>query len=139
MLLFPHVLRLQTPYGLVDLAGFEIPPEAAVSTVERQNELVQLIDGRSLPRVAERSSLTRLRIVSPDGYALPGDRAALLKKLQLGDLVTAAENLTDREVLTSWGLMVWGTPPLVTRIGYDPGSNTEYYSYQLEFITTENT
>jgi len=137
MPLFPHVFRVQTPGGLVDLAGFEVPPEAVVSTVERPAEVVQLIDGRGVPRVASSSTLTRLRISSPEGFGLPGDRAALLKQLHIGHSCTVTENLTDREALTVWtDALVW-VAPVVTRIGYDPGTNTEYYSYQLEFISTE--
>ena len=137
MPLFPHYLTILTPAGLVDLAGFEVPPEATARTTERQTEVVQLLSGRGVPRVAQDSTLTRLKIASPQGHALPGDRAGLLKRLRIGTACTVTENLTDREALTVWtDVLVW-TDPVVTRLAYDPATRTEYYSYQLEFIASE--
>jgi hypothetical protein len=136
-ILFPHSLTILTPAGLVDLAGFEIPPEAIAVPEERQTEVLQLLSGRGVPRVAQDSMLTRIRIASPQGFALPGDRAALLKGLRLGQACTITENLTNREALTVWtNALVWAAP-VVTRLGTDPHTSVEYYSYQLEFIHTE--
>ena len=137
MPLFPHVCRIQTPAGLVDLAGFEIPPEAIAIPEERQTEVLQLLSGQGLARVAQNSTLTRIRIASPQDFALPGDRAALLKGLRLGDACTITENLTNREAVTVWtNALVWAAPVIV-RLGTDTRTATEYYSYQLEFIHTE--
>lgn len=135
--LFPHVLRIQTPGGLVDWAGSEVPPEAMTVAEERQTDVLSLLDGRGLPRIASSRTLRRLRLSSPEGFALPGPKAALLKALSIGAACTITENLTDREQLTVWtNALVWAAP-VVTRLGYDAGKTTEYYSYQLEFIHTE--
>lgn len=137
--LYPHVLTIRTAGGLVDLAGFEVPPEAIAIPEERQQEVLTLLDGRGLPRVASRSTLTRIRITSPTAYALPGDRAALLRALHIGAACTISENLTDRTQMTVWtNALVWATPVL-TRLATDVRSGTEYYGYQLEFIHTEAT
>ena len=135
--LFPHVLRIQTPGGPVDWAGYEIPPEAMTVAEERQTEVLNLLDGRGLARSSGSRTLRRLRIASPDGFALPGPKAVLLKALNIGAACTITENLTDREALTVWtNALVWAAP-VVTRLGYDAGRATEYYGYQLEFIQTE--
>ena len=132
--LFPYFLSVLTPAGLVDLAGFEVPPEALAVPEERQQEVLTLLDGSALPRVALASSLTRLKLSSPSGYALPGDRAALLKALRIGQACTISENLTDRARLTVWtNALVW-VAPVISRLGTDTRTGTEYYSYQLEFI-----
>jgi hypothetical protein len=137
---FPHVLRIQTPYGTVDLAGFEIPPEGSSRVEERPTELLTLLDGRSLPRRAPRSGLMRLKFSSPQDFALPGDRAAILKQLLLGDACVISENLTNRDVTTVWtNAIVFGTPPQLTRQATDTRTGTEYYSFVLEFISTELT
>ncbi|WP_407538873.1 hypothetical protein Q0M94_11900 [Deinococcus radiomollis] len=137
---FPHVLSMVTPYGTVDLAGFEIPPEGAARTEERPTELLTLLDGRSLPRRAARSGLQRLKFSSPQGHAIPGDRAAILKQLLLGDAVTISENLTNRDVITTWtNAIVFGAPPQLIRQATDIRTGTEYYSFALEFVATELT
>ena len=136
-MLFPYRLGINTPSSGVSWAGYEVPPEAFGVTEERQTEVLQLVTGRGLARVAQRGTLNRIRIASPDGFALPGDRAADLKALQIGDVCDIYENLSNRYALTTWtNAIVWAAP-VVNRIGYDTGTGIEYYSYQLEFIHTE--
>ncbi|GGJ65393.1 hypothetical protein [Deinococcus aquiradiocola] len=132
--LYPHALSISTPGGLVSWVGFEVPPEALQATEEPQTEVLTLLGGQSLPRVAQGSNLTRLRLASPDGIYLPGDRAALLKGLTIGTPVSITENLTARDRVRVWtNALVWAAP-VVTRAGTDVATGTEYYSYQLEFI-----
>jgi len=136
-MLFPYHLGINTPRSSVSWAGYEIPPEAFSVTEERQIEVLQLLNGRGLARAAQYGTLSRIRIVCPDGFALPGDRAGALKDLQIGDTCTIFENLSNRSALTTWtNAIVWAAP-VVPRIGFDPSTGTEYYSYQLEFVHME--
>lgn len=137
MPLFPHILRINGPGGLVDWAGSEIPPEGLTVTEERPTEVLNLLDGRGVARFGQYSTLRRIRIASPEGFALPGPKAMILKAMQLGSVYGVTENLSDREALTVWTNVQVSAPPVVTRLGYDKATNTEYYSYQLEFIHTE--
>lgn len=138
-LLFPHVLRLSTPYGLVDLAGYEVPPEALATTVERPADVLTLMDGAGVARFAEKSTLTRLKLASPPDFGLPYASKRVLAKCIPGTVVTITENLTDRERLTVWTEARVSAAPVLSRLFTDTDASEpeEYYSYSLEFIHTE--
>lgn len=138
-LLFPHQLSISTPRSAVGWAGYEVPPEAFSALSERPIEVVSLISGRSIVRTRLYDTVRRIRIVSPEGFVLPGPRAGVLKDLEIGDVCTIYENLSSRTVLTSWVNAIVSAAPIITRIAYDPASGEEFYSYQLEFFHTETT
>lgn len=139
MLLFPYACVLSTPgNNVADLgASGSAPPEALTITEERGFEVATLLSGKGLARFGSRPTLRRLRLASPQDFAIPNTVAGVLKGLAIGDACQLSENLSSRSVVTVWTNLIVSAAPVVTRLGYDQAHDTEYFSYQLEFIQME--
>ena len=136
-LLFPYACTITTPGNQVAALGPGTPPEALSIAEERGVELLTLLSGKSLARFAGAPMLRRFKITNPEGHAVPTNVKNVLRGLALGDLCQLSENLSSRTAVTVWTNLMVSAVPVLTRIGYDRATDTEYYGYQLEFIQTE--
>ncbi|UQN05447.1 hypothetical protein [Deinococcus sp. QL22] len=132
LLLYPMILRIQTPLGLVDFS--ERPPalEGVQAEAVRASELKTLLNGVGRFAVAGQITATRLRIQSGPNNALEYALARRLRGLKIGDLVSITENYTDRYALRVWTNAVVSAAPDVPHWG--GGEGEEYASFRLEFV-----
>lgn len=132
LLLYPLILRIQTPNGLVDFDWREPDLDAVRAEEVRASDLKTLISGAGRFAVSSRATATRIRIESGPTNGIEYAQARLLRTLKIGDVVTLTENYTDRYALTVWtGCVVSAAPDVPHLAG---GYGTEFAAFKLEFI-----
>ncbi|UQN06278.1 hypothetical protein [Deinococcus sp. QL22] len=132
LLLYPLILRIQTPSSLVNFNWREPALDAVQAETVRANELKTLLNGMGRFAVAGQVTATRLRIQSGPNNALEYALARYLRALTIGDPVTITENYTDRYTLRVWTDAAVSAAPNVPHWG--GGEGEEYASFRLEFV-----
>jgi len=150
LLLYPMVLRIGTPGGVVDF-GYLAPDLDAVTLEDAPaggfdrllKETGVTPKQKECPEEDEESGDgespapptppgRRLRITTGPSNALEYAQARHLRALRVGSIVQVTENYTDRYALTVWTNLLVVSPPEVPHWG--GGDGQEYCSVRLELL-----
>jgi hypothetical protein len=132
LLLYPLILRIQTPLGLVDFDWREPDLDSVLAEEVRASDLKTLLGGAGRFAVASQSTATRLRIQSGPNNGIEYALARFLRGLRVGDACTITENYTDRYTLRVWTGATLSAPADVPHFAGMYGD--ELAAFRLEFL-----